>query len=47
MHSRSSCILFEIFPSKLEQVKTDGEDKTGGNSEAWTREAKDSNIFDL
>jgi hypothetical protein len=32
MHGRSSCILFEIFPTKLEQEKTDGEDTTDGNS---------------
>jgi len=32
MHGRSSCILFEIFPKKLEQEKTDGEEKTDGNS---------------
>jgi hypothetical protein len=32
MHGRSSCLLFEIFPEKLEQEKTDGEGKTDGNS---------------
>jgi len=32
MHGQSSCILFEIFPTKLEQEKTDGEDTTDGNS---------------
>jgi len=38
MHSRSSCILFEIFPKKLEQEKMDGEDKTDGNSGISGRE---------